>query len=722
MTYLTSSYDALTVIVSLLIASFASYVTLDLARRVRSHERRVARNWWLGGSLAMGTGIWAMHFVGMVAFSLPIALGYGKLLTALSWISAVAVSAVALAIASRGALTALRLIGGSLAMGAGICAMHYIGMAALDIQPGIVWSPWLVAASALIAVVASAAALSIFFWLRKLGDGEGLRYQIVAAAVMGLAISGMHYTAMAAASFPTGAVCLSARSLSGEHLGMLVSLAAGSLLILTLFTSIFDSRMRGRLAQHATSLKHANAKLQRANEQLKKQAFLDPLTNLPNRQLFEDRLAHALARSERAAERGAERVPQKLAVLFIDLDGFKPVNDSFGHAAGDVVLQEAARRLQGVARDSDTVARVGGDEFLLLMEDLSGLPDAVALARRVVTALARSFDIAGQQLAISASVGVVLHPDHGAPDKLIAHADAAMYAAKRAGGNTCAVFESRMDAGANDQLSLQSDLRHAIALNQLSLHYQPKMDGQRGQIRGVEALLRWHHPTRGPVSPVVFIPLAERFGLIGAIGNWVIDEACRQMHAWADEGVRMRVAINLSVHQLREEDLVARIRDALRRHSVEPSQLLCEITESIAMEDIATTQRAFDELSQLGVFLSIDDFGTGYSSLSYLRRLPAQQLKIDRSFVNDLESSRDARAIVDAVVHLAHALDLKVVAEGVETSGQRDILLELGCDELQGYYFARPMPAADLLAWALRRAPDGSADFSPSVMQELAPS
>ena len=719
MTYLTSSYDPATVIASVLIAAFASHVTLDLARRVRSRDRRVARNWWLGGSLAMGTGIWAMHFVGMEAFTLPIALGYSKSLTMLSWGLAVGVSAVALALASRGSLTLWRLAGGSVVMGAGICAMHYVGMAALDMAPGIVWNHALVAVSAAIAVAASAVALSIFFWLRKLGDGHGLRHQVFAAMVMGLAISGMHYTGMAAASFPEGSVCLSAGSLSGDSLGTLVTLATLSLLALTLGTSVFDNRMRGRVAQHAASLKQSNAKLKLANEELKKQSFLDSLTQLPNRLLFEDRLRHALARSERAGERAAEHRLSKLAVLFIDLDGFKPVNDSFGHAAGDAVLKETARRLLKAARDSDTVARVGGDEFLLLMEDLTGLPDAVTLARRLVEVLARPFDIAGQQIALSASVGVVLYPDHGAPDKLIAHADAAMYAAKRAGGNTCAVFESRMDAGATDQLSLQNDLRRAIELQQLALHYQPKVDGRTGQIRGVEALLRWNHPTRGPVSPAVFIPLAERFGLIGLIGNWVIDESCRQIEAWADAGMRMRVAINLSVHQLREDDLVARITDALRRHGIAPSQLLCEITESIAMEDIATTQRAFDDLSRLGVFLSIDDFGTGYSSLSYLRRLPAQQLKIDRSFVGDLASSSDARAIVDAVVRLAHALGLKVVAEGVETAGQRDILLELGCDELQGYFFARPMPAADLLAWALSQGPDGNSDFSPSVMQEL---
>jgi len=272
-----------------------------------------------------------------------------------------------------------------------------------------------------------------------------------------------------------------------------------------------------------------------------------------------------------------------------------------------------------------------------------------------------------------------------------------------------------MDANASEQLSLQTDLRQAIANGQLKLHYQPKLDAQRGQIRGVEALLRWTHPQRGAIPPDIFIPIAERFGLINEIGNWVIDEACRQMNAWADEGLRMRVAVNLSVHQLRQTDLVAFIDGTLRRHGIEPSQLLCEITESVAMEDIKTTQRAFDGLSRIGVYLSIDDFGTGYSSLSYLRQLPARQLKIDRSFIQDLEASSDARAVVDGVIKLAHALSLKVVAEGVETAGQHDILLDLGCDELQGYLFARPMGAAALLSWAQGNKPDSAADFSPSV-------
>ena len=714
MAYLTSSYDPWVVVASILVASFASYVTLDLAKRVRTKDRGVALSWWIGGSIAMGTGIWSMHFVGMLAFSLPIALGYTKFLTFLSWIAAVAVSAIALAVASLGSLSVRRLAAGSLAMGAGICCMHYIGMAALDMAPGIVWSKTLVAASAGIAVTASAAALLIFFWLRKVSSRRGLIYQATAALVMGLAISGMHYTGMAAASFPDGTVCLSANALGGQSLGTLVVLASVTLLAMTLFTSILDARMQSKTTQLAGSLEMTNAQLQAANDELHKRAFIDPLTGVGNRLLFEDRLRHAVSRIARAEERISGRDQEKLAVLFIDLDGFKPVNDSLGHAAGDSVLKEAALRLLSVARDSDTVARVGGDEFVLLMEDVVSLADCVTLARRLVEAVGRPFEIAHRQVQISGSVGIVVYPDHGRGDKLVANADAAMYAAKRAGGGTYAMFESHMDIGALEELNLQNDLRHAVELRQLQLYYQPKVDGRDGRISGVEALLRWNHPERGMILPGVFIPIAERFGLIKGLGDWVIEEACCQMHAWAVAGMRMRVAINLSVHQLRQDDLVARIQQALDRYHVEASQLLCEITESVAMEDVKATHRAFDGLGRRGVYLSIDDFGTGYSSLSYLRKLPARQLKIDRSFVKDLEIDSDARAVVDAVVRLAHALGLDVVAEGVESAGQRDILLKLGCDELQGFFFAQPMPADAMLAWANLNRPENAVDFSPS--------
>ena len=613
-----------------------------------------------------------------------------------------AVLGLARRVQRRGALVAYAgWAGGLLALGAGV------------------WS-WF-AGSPTTAGVAGAIAVSlpVSAALRKVDVGLARHRRAAAALLTGLAACVLQRAGFPAADAAAAAGAAPAPA-GGFGPAVLIALSSVALLGTAAVASALRVRMQRRAARLADSLELANTRLQQVNEELTRRAFLDPLTGLANRQLFEDRLAHALSRSERSAERIGERGTHRLAVLFVDLDRFKPVNDSLGHAAGDDVLKEIARRLRVAARASDTVARIGGDEFVLLMEDVAGLADCTTLARRLVETVGQPIEVAGQPVQVFASIGIVVHPDHGHKDKLVGHADAAMYAAKSAGGNTYTLFEPHMDARALEQMSLQTELRHAVERGQLQLHYQPKIDGLLGQIRGVEALLRWNHPQRGAIPPDVFIPLAERFGLINTLGSWVIDEACRQMAAWAEHGIRMRVAINLSVYQLREEDIVGRIERALRRHAIDPSQLLCEITESVAMEDLKATQRAFDGLGRLGVFLSIDDFGTGYSSLSYLRQMPARQLKIDRSFVADIETSGDARAIVDAVVQLAHALTLRVVAEGVETAGQRDILLAFGCDELQGFYFARPMAADHLVDWIEGRKPAGSADFSPSVWQQIA--
>ncbi|APW40313.1 bifunctional diguanylate cyclase/phosphodiesterase [Rhodoferax koreense] len=697
-------YNLWVVGLSFLIASFASYVALDLAKRVRTPDRMLARGWWIGGSAAMGTGIWSMHFVGMQAAAFPFAVGFGYAVTGLSWVAAVAVSAVALFIASRARLTRFRLAVGALSMGAGICVMHYTGMAAMDMAPGIRWSAGWVAASIFIAVAASAVALMIFFGLRRLSGNAARWGQLAAALVMGTAICGMHYTGMAAAGFAEGSVCLSANELRGDSLGLLVSVATIVLLTLTMFTSAIDARMQGKAADLAASLQTANTELQQL-------AFRDALTGLPNRLLFDDRVTLAV---ERCARDGSG-----LAVMFVDLDGFKPVNDSFGHRFGDEVLREMARRVAAQARSTDTVARVGGDEFVLLLE---GNPDTTAtaqIAQRIIDAITMPVTGAEHEVRLSCSIGVAMYPSDGPREQLMAHADAAMYAAKRGGGTAYAFFEPHMNAGVREQIELQRDLRQAIERGELELHYQPKVSSGRNVITGVEALARWKHPVRGMLSPGVFIPIAERFGLINALGNWVIEEACHQVSRWRDQGLRIRVAINLSVHQLRQDDLVPRVEKALRTHHLDPALVIFEVTESVAMEDAAGTLATFERLGGIGVKLSIDDFGTGYSSLSYLRQLQVSQLKIDQSFVRDLETSADARAIVKAVVGLAHALNLSVVAEGVETEAQRDVLTALKCDELQGYLYAKPMTAALMGQWALDIDPPTDMKFANSTFVDL---
>ncbi|MGC4060438.1 MAG: bifunctional diguanylate cyclase/phosphodiesterase [Aquabacterium sp.] len=418
----------------------------------------------------------------------------------------------------------------------------------------------------------------------------------------------------------------------------------------------------------------------------------DPLTGLATRLWLEDQLAAAVMR--------AEAKQRRLALLYIDLDGFKPINDSFGYACGDNLLREVGLRLQAMGRSTDTIARMGADEFLMLLDgDPDGASSAL-VADRIRHKLQRPYMVEGREVRLSCSIGIVLFPDHGPRGKLIARADAAMMAAKHAGGNMHCFFDASMEHDAESAIDLQRDLRTAIESGVgLELYYQPKIDGRDGQLTGAEALLRWHHPGKGMVSPAVFIPVAERFGLIGALGQWVTDEACRQVRLWLDAGLPLHVAINLSVHQLRQADLVDRIRESLKRHRVPPELITFEITESGAMEDAQASLRIFERIAQTGVALSIDDFGTGYSSLSYLRKLPASELKIDRSFVQDMDKEEDAKAIVRAVIKLAHALGLHVVAEGVETEAQQDILVRMGCDQLQGFLFARPMPAAKLLAW-----------------------
>jgi diguanylate cyclase (GGDEF)-like protein len=519
----------------------------------------------------------------------------------------------------------------------------------------------------------------------------------------------MHYSAMAAAQLPLGAVCGGLDGLSGDGLVLVVSGMAALMLGAALLTSMYDARHQAREARLSKSLRVANDQLHNANLALQQLAFRDALTGLPNRLLFDDRLRHAVARLARAEAGAAGALPERLAVLFIDLDGFKPVNDSLGHAAGDQVLKEVARRLQSVARSSDTLARLGGDEFVMLLEGVAGGADAAstaaATAQRLIAMLQQPFALAPQPqlqpqpVLLSCSVGMALYPDHGDADKLLACADAAMYAAKRGGGSTLVMFEPGMAVDAGGQVALQLALRGAIERQELSLHYQPKINAASGALQGLEALLRWRDLERGMVSPALFIPVAERFGLIGAIGSWVIDEACAQLGRWQQQGWTAQVAINLSPHQLRQPDLPDRIQAALARHQLAPAQLVCEITETAMMDNLQDDQLRLGRLAALGVGISIDDFGTGYSSLAYLRRLPARQLKIDRSFVQDVDSDDDARAVFTAVVQLAHALRMGVVAEGVETLAQREVLTAMGCDQLQGFLLARPMPADAVMPW-----------------------
>ncbi|EPJ89614.1 MULTISPECIES: bifunctional diguanylate cyclase/phosphodiesterase [Pseudomonas] len=679
---LIGSYSPALVSISLFVAVLASYTALDLAGRIATAQGRATHLWMTGGALAMGVGIWSMHFIGMLAFSLPVELGYDISITALSLLVAILSSGFALWLVSQPRLPAWQLAFGALIMGAGISTMHYTGMAALRMQPGIDYDPTLFGASLVIAVGASAAALWIAFRLRQNTPHVRLA-RAGAAVVMGMAIVGMHYTGMAGARFSDGSFCGSLDGLSGKGLDNLVLITTLAVLAIALLTSILDARLEARTAELAQSLTLANRELTQL-------ALHDPLTGLPNRVLLADRIDQAMHRVQ--GQGGC------FALMFIDLDGFKPVNDAFGHHMGDLLLRDVALRLREDLRSQDTLARIGGDEFLLLVQ-LAEPDDALRLAARQVGLIGRTFRVAEHDLQISASVGIAVYPGNGqSAEELLMNADAAMYHAKGAGKNGYSFFDASMNSNARKQLQLLQDLRLALEQRQFSLYYQPKFDATNGRPVGAEALLRWSHPTQGLLMPDTFIDLAEKTGLIIPIGEWVLNEACRQMREWYVLGYTdWRIAVNLSALQFCHTGLVQSVAKALETHQLPANSLTLEITETTAMSDADASMTVLQQLSDMGVDLSIDDFGTGYSSLMYLKRLPANELKIDRGFVRDLEHDSDDAAIVSAIVALGQALGLRIVAEGVETDVQQDFLTQLGCDSLQGYLLGHPLPAERFL-------------------------
>jgi diguanylate cyclase len=446
---------------------------------------------------------------------------------------------------------------------------------------------------------------------------------------------------------------------------------------------MYDAHLESRSRLHAAALENANARLQHL-------ATHDSLTELPNRLLLDDRLSQAIAYAER-------REGSMVAVLVIDLDRFKMINDSLGHHGGDELLKEVANRLRGVLRKSDTLARTGGDEFVLIADEIGGLPDIELLAHRLVACFAKPFHILSVDIHTAPSIGISIYPTHGnRADELMVNADGAMYHSKKLGGNTFSFFTPSMNEFAQERLELENALRRALVRNEFELHYQPKVDVASGRISSTEALIRWHHPERGLVAPGEFIPLAEETGFILQIGEWVLREACRQAREWQLNGMApMRVAINMSAQQFQQKNLLSVVQSALENADLEPTFLEIELTESAVMHNATASAAILEQLSRIGVHISIDDFGTGYSSLNYLRRFPLDKLKIDRCFIKDVVGNPEDAAIVHAIISLAHSLRLKVIAEGVETEQQLEFLRSLGCDQYQGFFCSPAMNAED---------------------------
>lgn len=813
-TCLTGEHDWRLVLLAGLVCFAASIVAVNIFHRALASQARTRLIWIAIAGAAIGYGIWATHFIAMLAYEPGVSTGYGIALTALSLAVAMVLTSTGLGFAASVPGRWRAPIGGGI-IGAGIASMHYLGMWALEVPGRVTWSPDLVIASIVLGMLFGYGALAIAV---RYSDRWGT---FVAALLLTLAIVSHHFTAMGAVQIvPDPARWSGAVSLSPGFLAMAIAGVALSVLGMSLVGVMADRRLANRtrkfeeiinqLSQarqqvegsqielqdqklrldtainnmgdglcmfdaekrlvvcndryakmyrlpsellrpgtpHHVIIKHRitsgmlkgatseNAAKQvisnlgtlptnttssrideladgrlicvtrqpmadggwvathvDVTEQRKSEAKIiymaqhDALTDLPNRALLRERLERALVITR---GQGAN-----LAVLMLDLDRFKEVNDTLGHPAGDALLQAVAARLRGCVRETAFIARLGGDEFAVIEYVTNPADEAAALAEKIRLALCEPFDLGGHQVTAGTSIGIAIAPDDGDDsEKILKSADLALYSAKNDGRGTFRFFEPELDQRMHARRNLERDMRSALVNEEFELHYQPFVDVRSGEIRGCEALVRWHHPERGLVMPSEFIPLAEETGLIVPIGEWVLRTACVEAAKWPAD---LRIAVNLSPAQFRSKKLVPVVLDALAISGIAARRLELEVTETVIMHDSEAVFAALVQLHELGVRIALDDFGTGYSSLSFLQKFSFDKIKIDRSFVNELSgANEEARLLARAVVRFAVSLGKTTTAEGVETREQLDLLRADACVEMQGYYFSRPVPGAEI--------------------------
>jgi diguanylate cyclase len=660
------------------IALAASQTTLDVTSRLSASSRRRVLCRTLSGALALGAGLWCLDLVGLLALGTQSWAETDITIVLAAFAVAVLDLMGMLAVFAGSEPSTSRILAGSTAAAAGISATYWTTVAALGpARPaGGIVRPLVLSLGLAFAAFTSA------FWLRyrvaPRPSWAGLVGKAAAALLGAAALLLMPLSAWQGATFDFSSFGQgpgAGRQLLGAAFG-----AAGlAVLAVTRIAVFYERRLAERTAQCARELEEVHTRLQYL-------ATHDSLTGLPNWLLFKERLAQAVAdtgRPERA-----------IAVAVLDLDHFSSLNHSLGHGAGDWLLSEVARRVGSLLRPGDLLARLGSDEFVVLIDSLAARVDAETVTRNILAELHEPFSINGADVSVRPSIGVSVWPDDGRRvDDLLAHAEVAMALAKEHGGEV-QFFQRGMTDSMHERLALENDLRRGLAAGEFELSFQPVISAKTGRIITAEALLRWRHPLRGVIGPSSFIPLAEESGLMIPLGEWVIREACRYAAAWElNNGSQIRLAVNLSATQFRHQNLVEVIRSALTAENLDARCLEIELTESAVMTNPEESVGVLKQLRKMGVTVAVDDFGTGYSSLSYLRRFPIDKLKIDRSFVRDLATSRTDESIVRAIISLAHSVGLQVVAEGVETEEQLRCVRALGCDHWQGYYCCEPQPA-----------------------------
>lgn len=672
------SYNLLLICFSLFVATLASYTVLEIAERISSQETaRYRRMWLAGGALVFGVGIWSTHFTGMLAFQLPINVGYNAFFTGISLLLCIGLSFYLLHRSTQRRLRWPRMLADGVALGGGMAVVHWLGLHSMQILPAVRYTPWLEILSVLATMAVAVLNIWIIYTLNARKSDHFWR-RVIFAGVLGLGIFFMHCLNMAAANFSPDSISSTYASIDSDNLMSAVVLGTLFVLIAAL---IFSGAQKTKLLRKIVG---------RTNDKLLHFATHDVLTGLPNRALLAERIQHAIHVSKRSG--------LSFAVLFMDLDGFKGINDSLGHSVGDGLLVAVGQRIRACIRSEDMVSRIGGDEFVAVMGNLASPEVVENLAENILSVLRQDFRVDEATLRVTSSIGIAVYPNSGdTVDALMKNADAAMYEAKQNGRNTYRFFEPAMHASAMRHLTVRHALQMAVEHNQLSLHFQPKFEGRQRTLTGVEALLRWDHPELGSMSPTEFIPIAERSGQIIPIGDWVLREVCAQIVRWDAAGMPpVKVALNLSPLQMRL-DLIDSVTAIVTQAGIAPQRLMFEITETAAMKNVEKSARIITDLQELGYDIAIDDFGAGYSSLAYLQQFHCRQIKIDKFFTSRLDQGGDSGpAIVSAIIALAHALNMEVVAEGVETEAQLAALQKLNCDQVQGFLLARPAAAGDV--------------------------
>ncbi|UOQ86874.1 bifunctional diguanylate cyclase/phosphodiesterase [Gracilibacillus salinarum] len=662
-----ADYNIFLVAISIIIAITASYSALNIAAKISNAEGKSKLFWLIAGSIVMGAGVWSMHFIGMLAYRSHSMVDYDVLITILSMLASVFSSFLAFFITMPKAINKWKIACGGGVMGAGIVTMHYLGMKAMIMDAEMMYDPGLVTLSVVIALCASYAALLLFVRFRHDASSTWLKWG--AAIIMGIAISGMHYTAMSATTFQMTESHVS-------HGG--TDYAPDTFLLFGVIGTIFLIIMVSWVAMFFDRFV------------LEKMAFQDNVTGLANR-------------NEMIRYFRKQPIGKKIAVLFLDLDQFKAINDTLGHEIGDLLLMEVGAILRKFESHSLRAYRIGGDEFLFISE-YAEVPWMEKIADDILKEINLPIRVDGNELYVTGSIGIAegTISDVG-HTKLLRTADTAMYIAKRKGKNQYCVYTEEMGVKEVRRMELEKDLPRALEDDQFHLEYQPKWNVKTNSLYGFEALIRWDHPRLGVVPPIEFIPVAEENGIIVSVTKWTLETACKQCYEWSThQGLNQPVAVNVSPSLFQTGTLYELIKHALDQSTLDPDKLEIEITESMMLHDVEDIIRQLNRIRQLGVKVSMDDFGTGYSSIGLLDTLPINAVKLDRIFTQDIEKP-SKQAIIQAIIVLAESLDLDVVAEGVELEKDIDYLMKLGCFVMQGYYYSKPMKFEHIDEWASQR-------------------